>query len=475
MDVEQALKDQLEAARKELNNVYSSASWRLGTKLVRAVRIPLRILGRSVQESNLPFVEVRGWNPTINGVVHFSGTPTDSIHLVLSIDEVDVGDITVFRSSGDETSAFEIGYPLSVEIRGRASVKLRHSGRGPSLTPDEGSVIPRQIDRARNTIQRISGDVTGLRTSVENGRSVAIISTYRPPTRPLTSLLRLIKSFRDAAVEVIVVDTSESPIQHDIEVLLDVCALYVQRKNIGWDFASWLSVIAEFPWLEADGHQIILTNDSNFGPISSIEDLFAKAKNQMPSADVWGLTESHQHSPHLQSYFVVFERAAVQRGFLGVFANEYKFPVNKESIIARGEVALTNAALEAGLRVGALIPYTKVVDEFRRTFEHRLKGLVHDDPATAFRASHGLLGDAYAVSFLLALRDDIRNGVPLNPTHHFWDIVLALGSPFIKRELVLRNPVPVPALREEVIKVVPSFLLEEIDRELNPLGCSGWS
>jgi hypothetical protein len=47
-------------------------------------------------------------------------------------------------------------------------------------------------------------------------------------------------------------------------------------------------------------------------------------------------------------------------------------------------------------------------------------------------------------SFLTCLRA-ANSGIPLNPTHHFWEyLITALDFPFLKRELVEKNPAGVP-------------------------------
>lgn len=470
MDVEQELKLQLAATTRELQTVYTSMSWRLGTVIVRAIRFPLRIFGLTDTDVGLAHVEVKSWSPRISGTVNFEKSKQDSVHVVLSIDGVDAQDVTVLRKTNDPVTDFELKYPISEEIQGPKSVKIRHTGRGPHLQPDSTTEIPHQLERARLTIKEIVGSIDGLRRSLESGRPLAIISSFRPPNRSLRSLEWLIHSFREAEFDVVVVDTSEDPKQRDVEELRRLCSLYIERENVGWDFASWLSVLAEFPWIETESTRLVLTNDSNFGPTFPIKDLFVTAEEKLSTSDVWGITESHQHEPHIQSYFMVFEVPALRSRVLTRFASDYCFPTDKQSIILSGEIALTNALRDADLRISAILPYSNVVTGYSQNFERRLRDMIEKDAATKFRASAGLLAGSYPVNFALSVRDDIRNGVPLNPTHHFWDIILDLGSPFIKRELVLKNPIPVPGIREKLMEVVPQPLIDIINEEIHPLG-----
>jgi hypothetical protein len=282
-------------------------------------------------------------------------------------------------------------------------------------------------------------------------------------------LNRLLNSLSDAGVASIVVDTSTHIGETERAQIHRTADLYIERLNTGWDFASWLSVIASYPWLEQTADRLLLINDSNFGPTYPLRDLLDQPWHGGRTPDVWGLTDSLQHGAHLQSYFLVLEQRAVRAALLSNFASRFTFPVDKGSIIIEGEVGLTKLARQMGLDVAARFPYSHVIEQFEREFDARLQALSSKDPATSFRLEHGLLATSYPLGFLLATRDDIQNGVALNPTHHFWDVLLRLGSPFIKRELAIRNPVPIPLLRSSLRDLVPDTVYQEMLSELHPL------
>ena len=88
-----------------------------------------------------------------------------------------------------------------------------------------------------------------------------------------------------------------------------------------------------------------------------------------------------------------------------------------------------------GLRVRALYPYRTLAAKVER----RLR-----DAAPLWRDQ--VLPPSYG-RWLRGIYDAIQNGAPLNSTHFFWDVLLVDERfPFIKRELLLRNPVGVPLL-----------------------------
>jgi Rhamnan synthesis protein F len=82
------------------------------------------------------------------------------------------------------------------------------------------------------------------------------------------------------------------------------------RENLGFDFAAWAHAhtICRPCGLPS---RLYFVNDSIVGPLSS--ELFTRMMSWMRStdADVLGLTENISPRPHLQSFFLVFNRAVL--------------------------------------------------------------------------------------------------------------------------------------------------------------------
>jgi hypothetical protein len=115
---------------------------------------------------------------------------------------------------------------------------------------------------------------------------------------------------------------------------------------------------------------------------------------------MWGITESRERALHLQSYFVVFERPAL--GFLSAWLSDFKYLEDRDALIMRFEIGLSDAARKHGLRLGAWAPASDI--------DRLLSG-------TSEGSQHG--------------------GRGLNPTHAYWrEIVLQAGAPYIKRDLI---------------------------------------
>lgn len=162
------------------------------------------------------------------------------------------------------------------------------------------------------------------------------------------------------------------------------------RPNAGLDFGAWSALIADGRAAGAD--EILLANDSVLGPFTPL----APIMRRMAGYEAWGMVLSREGRPHLQSWFVLLTRAAFDRPAVRrVFAQDYA-AMSKDEIIVHGELGLSAALAAEGLDVGAVWR-----DEFRLR------------PAQV---------------------------IATNPMHFRWRQMLDAGVPFLKRELIERNP-----------------------------------
>ena len=185
------------------------------------------------------------------------------------------------------------------------------------------------------------------------------------------------------------------------------------RRNRGYDFGAWRDGLHALGDLDRYD-QLILCNDSVYGPFCPLAPLLAKADPDQ--ADVWGMTEGRNHGPHLQSYFLLFHRRATLSAAFARFWAQLPYIDDKFAVIEAGELGLSRRLLAAGLRLRALFPYEAAEARFRAAA----------DPA---RSTHQ------------AMLRALDRGRAMNPSHHFWRVLIAeLGLPFIKRELLALNP-----------------------------------
>jgi lipopolysaccharide biosynthesis protein len=164
----------------------------------------------------------------------------------------------------------------------------------------------------------------------------------------------------------------------------------VVRENGGYDFGAWADAFRTFPalWQAA---AVLLVNDSVFGPFGDFDRLMARALKT--PADLVGLTESAEITPHFQSYFLLLKGNALSHPGARAFWREIVNLPSKRATILAYEVPLVERFRRLGLTCTALFPWRGPTE---------------------------------------APWD--------NPTHHHWRRLLALGFPYIKVELLRDNP-----------------------------------
>ena len=451
-----SVKRQLRAAKRELHELRHSRSFRIGSFLVRSSRAPLRLIGRG--NPFLPKIEIEQWVPYIEGTISFEGSDLKVLHLVVEIENEDVAEANVYRDKINKAH-FSIKYPQSHRFDNWNAISLRWDG---GFLKPSGSILqqppPTSLEKAVATVKEHRTN-NQLPASLKGG-DVAIVSTFRPPGRSAQNLVSYLRSLAKNGFQTIIVDTSDSVSPSVEEFLRAESDLYISRDNVGWDFSSWLSTVIFFPELESKANRILLTNDSNFGPFGGLEK-YLSPNEISETNDIWGLTESLQYEPHLQSFFVVFERSALGGNALTDFAKSYKFPVDKQRIILDGEVALTHSMHAKGFRLGVHHSYDSLANEFLSSFSERLvksvsKEIYSDDLGVTLSP---------LVGWNNHVATQVAQHAALNPTHHFWDLLLESGYPFIKRELIRKNPVNFPNLRQRLEELLSESELAQIREE----------
>lgn len=134
--------------------------------------------------------------------------------------------------------------------------------------------------------------------------------------------------------------------------LSKICSGVFVRGNIGLDFGMWRDALDQVSLDDID--ELLLTNSSVFGPIPSLDDVLKKMADI--ECDFWGLTESPEIVPHLQSYFLVFRRRALTSDAFRAFWKSVLMFRDKNQVIRSYELGLSVFLKEQGLKMCALMP-----------------------------------------------------------------------------------------------------------------------
>jgi lipopolysaccharide biosynthesis protein len=240
-----------------------------------------------------------------------------------------------------------------------------------------------------------NADVQLLHVSPKRHSKLAILAHFDIHGRVDAYVLAYIRELAACGFDVALISTCAHLEPHDLAEVRKSCCVVATRTNRGIDFGSWkvgLKAVTDWQTYE----RLLLVNDSVFGPLFPLAPLLAKAEDL--NVGLVGLTDSPEFTPHLQSYFLLFNLE--QRGaasFVADYFNRVRLLGGKQNAIWAYEVRLAPCADAAGLTWRALFPARE--------------------------------------------QANYKPGAAFNPTHDSWDtLISAHAFPFLKRELLTRNP-----------------------------------
>ena len=153
---------------------------------------------------------------------------------------------------------------------------------------------------------------------------------------------------------VIVVAATPSFMAHprSIAALKQVSDCCIIRRNEGYDYGSWMTGLSVNKELIKERQQVILTNDSFWGPVRPLSGLIERLDQSQ--GDVVGLTDNLMYEPHLQSPFVLFKSNAVNSQVFWNFWDQLQQWETKRSIVKNYEVGLPVLLRQNGLTLESL-------------------------------------------------------------------------------------------------------------------------
>lgn len=156
------------------------------------------------------------------------------------------------------------------------------------------------------------------------------------------------------------------------------------RENSGFDMEAWRQGILRHKENLQDYDEMILFNDSFYGPFYSFAEIFATMDREKPDADFWGITIHGQmrddlricpygYIPeHIQSYFLVIrEKMLHSAEFLDYWQN-LKPPENFQEAIRLNEVCFTKIFFDKGFSYAALCDTRALEKGYDTNIDHTL-------------------------------------------------------------------------------------------------------
>ncbi len=275
---------------------------------------------------------------------------------------------------------------------------------------------------------------------LEAGGKLAIFSTYHERASHFAYHRMILKSLARAGFTVLIVHAAGEYRPGVFAVDIPGC-FTIHKRNVGYDFGSHaVGVFAAYEQLHLVD-ELIVMNDSVLQIADELVPLIERFRAR--KADVVSCTDSFEHDYHLQSYMLWFGTELCRSDFLPRFMTDYDFRAHKQGAIAEGEIRLSRALLAEGFHIDALFSYEAVASAWIRQYDATARR-IRDLPGACVPGTATSFKEALLVE-LDRIVAHVLSGHPMNPSHYFWDtLVERFEYPFIKRELIITNPVNVP-------------------------------
>lgn len=241
-----------------------------------------------------------------------------------------------------------------------------------------------------------------------SGRKLVCFAHYDPQGIIDSSVVSYVKALAAEGFTLVFISTAQGLKKDAVQDILPYSARILLRQNFGLDFASWDAALKRYPDIY-QAESLLLVNDSAW-LTGSLAPVFAQMSD-VP-CDFWGMLESHERRPHLQSNFLYFRKSALSHPAFHRFWKSFRPVREKNLVIRRYESTLTLRLALAGLRAGAFVPAHWLPDKGRK-----------------------------------------------NPSlSHALELLPLLGVPLLKRQLLRDNPVGVDLFQWEATVQEPLYV-----------------
>ena len=278
---------------------------------------------------------------------------------------------------------------------------------------------------------RVTNTVPGADTLAQ-ATSVAIYIHYAPVPVVSQMVLDQLAAYRALGFRIVFVSMAPYLPASALDRLLPLVARVVTRRNVGLDFGAWQDTLSLVETTKLT--ELLLVNDSVCGPFLPLEPAFDLMRQE--PAGLFGLTENLAPRPHLQSYLLL-ARGGAAIADIAAFLGRYRQTAYKRAVVRTGEVALSTWMRRRGHLVAACFGY-EAVERTALSCRRAQWRLTYQFPKL------------FARDPLEPSAETIRRKLqhyPLNAAHSLWyELIDECGFPFVKTELMLRNPTGIPDL-----------------------------
>ena len=226
---------------------------------------------------------------------------------------------------------------------------------------------------------------------------------------------------RDSGFSICFVSTNESFGSDVVSRLASLVSIVIRRENLGYDFGSYKAGLTYLTSQDLLNNSLLLTNDSLYGPFITLD----KVLSESYKYDLFGLTDSYDTAYHIQSYFLLYSKNLVRSDAFQLFwksvSDDFEIKANdwrsKRELIIENEIGGSQFFLEHGFKLGVAFSYSQLFQLSCSSYVKYLENIREKPSGTPQPFTIGT-----------------------NSTHTYWQSLLEMGYPYLKKELLLRNP-----------------------------------
>jgi lipopolysaccharide biosynthesis protein len=183
-------------------------------------------------------------------------------------------------------------------------------------------------------------------------KRLALYAHYDARGQVKAYVVHHLRALREVCDAVWFISSASLP-EVELEKARAVCERVRTRENIGFDFSAWKESIAQID--VGDWDELVLTNSSVFGPLWPLS--ASVVAMDSIRCDLWSMTDCVEGAWHLQSYFLVFRRKALESEAFRRFWDSVRPLADKQEVIDTYETNLAHFLQESGLQTRALVPW----------------------------------------------------------------------------------------------------------------------
>lgn len=158
-----------------------------------------------------------------------------------------------------------------------------------------------------------------------------------------------IKELKKICQDLIFVSVSNVSEKEQIK-LNGLANAFINKKNEGYDFGSWKSGIESIGFENLSKYdEIVLVNDSCYGPIFDIKKVFEKM-DKKEDLGVWSITKGESIAKYLQSYLLVLRKNVFEKQFFIDFFATVSHRGTKIEYIKDFEIGLSSLIIENNIK-----------------------------------------------------------------------------------------------------------------------------